>query len=47
MILHSRVGADGVLRNSVPIGNEDADSEVAVIIAGTGWFASAHVTRMA
>ena len=30
MVLHSRVGADGVLHLTVPIGKEDADREVRV-----------------
>ena len=32
MVLHSRVGSDGVLHISVPIGKEDADREVQVTI---------------
>ena len=37
MVLHSRVGADGVLHLTVPIGQEAADREVRVTIEpGTG-----------
>lgn len=32
MVLHSRIGSDGVLRLTVPIGKEDADREVQVTI---------------
>ena len=32
MVLHSRVGADGVLHLTVPIGQEAADREVRVTI---------------
>jgi hypothetical protein len=32
MILHSRVGADGVLHLTVPMGKDDADREVQVTI---------------
>jgi|BogFormECP12_OM1_1039635.scaffolds.fasta_scaffold156124_1 hypothetical protein len=32
MVLHSRVGSDGVLHITVPIGEEDADREVQVTI---------------
>jgi hypothetical protein len=32
MVLQSRVGADGVLHVSVPIGKEDADRDVQVTI---------------
>ncbi len=32
MVIHSRVGADGVLHITVPIGKEDADREVQVTI---------------
>jgi hypothetical protein len=32
MVLHSRVGSDGVLHITVPIGKEDADREVEVTI---------------
>ncbi len=32
MVLHSRVGSDGVLQISVPIGKDDADREVQVTI---------------
>jgi len=32
MVLHSRVGSDGVLHITVPIGKEDADREVQVTI---------------
>jgi hypothetical protein len=32
MVLQSRVGADGVLHISVPIGKEDADCDVQVTI---------------
>ncbi len=32
MVLHSRVGPDGVLHITVPIGKEDADREVQVTI---------------
>ena len=32
MILHSRVGADGILHITVPIGKADADREVQVTI---------------
>lgn len=32
MIIHSRVGADGVLQLAVPIGKEGADQEVTVTI---------------
>ncbi len=31
-VLHSRVGADGILHIRVPIGKEDADREVQVTI---------------
>ena len=36
MVLQSRVGADGVLHISVPIGKEDADSDVQVTIDPIG-----------
>jgi hypothetical protein len=32
MVLHSRVGSDGVLHISVPVGKEEADREVQVTI---------------
>jgi hypothetical protein len=32
MVLHSRVGSDGVLHITVPLGKEDADREVQVTI---------------
>jgi hypothetical protein len=32
IVFHSRIGADGVLRITVPIGKEDADREVRVTI---------------
>ncbi len=32
MVIHSRIGADGVLHITVPIGKEDADREVQVTI---------------
>ena len=32
MVLHSRVGSDGVLHITVPVGKEDADREVQVTI---------------
>jgi len=32
MIVHSRVGSDGVLHITVPIGKDDADREVQVTI---------------
>jgi hypothetical protein len=32
MVLHSRVGADGVLQIGVPIGKQDADRDVQVTI---------------
>jgi hypothetical protein len=32
MVLHSRIGSDGVLHITVPIGTEDADREVQVTI---------------
>jgi hypothetical protein len=32
MVLHSRVGSDGVLHISVPVGSEDAGREVQVTI---------------
>jgi len=32
IVIHSRVGADGVLRLNVPIGAADADGEVEVTI---------------
>jgi hypothetical protein len=32
MVLHSRVGSDGVLHISVPIGQEEADRDVQVTI---------------
>ena len=32
MVLHLRVGSDGVLHITVPIGEEDADREVQVTI---------------
>jgi hypothetical protein len=32
MVFHSRIGADGVLQITVPIGKEDADREVQVTI---------------
>lgn len=32
MIIHSRVGADGILQLAVPIGKEVADQEVTVTI---------------
>jgi hypothetical protein len=32
MVVHSRVGADGVLQLSVPVGSENADREVEVTI---------------
>ncbi len=32
MVLHSRVGSDGVLHITVPIGQEEADREVQVTI---------------
>jgi hypothetical protein len=36
IVLHSRVGADGVLQITVPIGKADADREVQVIIDPIG-----------
>jgi hypothetical protein len=36
MILHSRVGADGVLHLTVPIGETDANREVQVTIDEVG-----------
>ena len=32
MVFHSRIGADGILHLAVPIGKEEADQEVEVII---------------
>jgi hypothetical protein len=32
MVIHSRIGADGVLHITVPVGKEDADREVQVTI---------------
>lgn len=32
MVVHSRIGADGVLHLKVPIGKDDADKEVQVTI---------------
>ena len=32
LVVHSRVGADGVLHLSVPVGEADADKEVTVTI---------------
>ena len=32
IVVHSRIGADGVLHITVPIGKEDADREVQVTI---------------
>ena len=32
MVVHSRVGADGILHITVPIGKDDADREVEVTI---------------
>ena len=32
VVLHSRIGSDGVLHITVPIGAEDADREVQVTI---------------
>jgi len=32
IVIHSRVGADGVLELSVPIGKEESDRDVEVII---------------
>ena len=36
LIVHSRVGADGVLHLTVPLGKDDADREVAVTIVPVG-----------
>lgn len=36
MVLHARVGADGVLHLTVPIGTTDADREVQVTIDPVG-----------
>jgi hypothetical protein len=36
IVLHSRVGADGVLQLTVPIGAADAEREVEVTIEPTG-----------
>jgi len=36
IVIHSRVGADGVLRLNVPIGAADADGEVEVTIEAAG-----------
>ena len=36
IVLHSRVGADGVLRLDVPIGSAAADGEVDVTIEASG-----------
>jgi hypothetical protein len=33
MVVHSRIGADGVLHLTVPIGKEQADREVEITIA--------------
>lgn len=32
IVLHSRVGSDGVLQLSVPVGTEQADREVRVLV---------------
>lgn len=36
MVVHSRVGADGILHLTVPIGKADADREVQVTIDPVG-----------
>jgi hypothetical protein len=36
MIVRSRVGADGVLRLTVPVGKEEADREVQVVVEPVG-----------
>jgi hypothetical protein len=36
MVLHSRIGPDGVLHITVPIGTEDADQEVQITIDPVG-----------
>lgn len=36
MVVHSRVGEDGVLHLTVPIGKDDADREVQVTIEPVG-----------
>ncbi len=36
IVLHSRIGADGVLQLTVPIGKAEADREVQVTIDPTG-----------
>ena len=36
MVVHSRVGADGVLHITVPIGEAEADREVQVTIDAAG-----------
>jgi len=36
IVVHSRVGADGILQLNVPIGAADADREVKVTIEATG-----------
>jgi hypothetical protein len=33
MVVHSRIGADGVLHLTVPVGKEQADREVEITIA--------------
>ena len=36
MVIHSRVGADGILNISLPIGKADADREVQVTVDPVG-----------